>query len=218
MSDYRRWLVPGATYFFTVVTYQRRLILGSEEAVRLLSDVMREVRKNLPFHTIAMVVLPDHIHCVWSLPPDDLDFSTRWKKIKREFTVHWVALNERQPLVSSSRRFKGERGVWQRRFWEHLVRDEADLEHCCDYIHYNPVKHGYAASPGDWPWSTFARFCSVGRLSARLGKTHAELPVQGIADGRVGWVQPTNDSIIFDKIGGFHPPDKTGADRRRSPR
>ncbi|MGZ3391080.1 MAG: REP-associated tyrosine transposase [Isosphaeraceae bacterium] len=126
MSDYRRWLVPGATYFFTVVTYQRRLILGSEEAVRLLSDVMREVRKNLPFHTIAMVVLPDHIHCVWSLPPDDLDFSTRWKKIKREFTVHWVALNERQPSVSSSRRFKGERGVWQRRFWEHLVRDEAN--------------------------------------------------------------------------------------------
>ena len=205
MSDYRRWLVPGATYFFTVVTYQRRLILGSEEAVRLLSDVMREVRKNLPFHTIAMVVLPDHIHCVWSLPPDDLDFSTRWKKIKREFTVHWVALNERQPSVSSSRRFKGERGVWQRRFWEHLVRDEADLEHCCDYIHYNPVKHGYAASPGDWPWSTFARFVQSGDYPPDWGRhmpnsLSKELPMGEIGVGRTDWFRPLPPP---NRAGGF---------------
>jgi putative transposase len=123
---------------------------------------MREVRLSLPFHTIASVVMPDHLHCVWSLPTGDPDFSTRWKRTKRQFTVRWIAVHEVQTDVSSSRRFKGERGVWQRRFWEHLVRDEEDLEPCCDYIHYNPVKHGYAASPAEWPWSTFKKFVEGG--------------------------------------------------------
>ena len=170
MTAYRRNRVPGATYFFTVVTYERRRILGSEEAVHLLGDVLREVRKDLPFHTIAMVVLPDHLHCVWSLPTGDLDFSTRWKRIKREFTLRWIEKGGTDSPVSSSRHSRGERGVWQRRFWEHLVRDEADLEHCCDYIHYNPVKHGYAASPADWPWSTFARFVETGTYPPDWGR------------------------------------------------
>jgi putative transposase len=171
MYEYRRWLVPGATYFFTVVTYERRRIFGSEEIVHLLGDVMRAVREALPFHTIAMAVLPDHIHCVWSLPAADLDYSTRWKKIKRDFTVRWIERGGADASVSLPRHSRGERGIWQRRFWEHLVRDEADLERCCDYIHYNPVKHGYAATPADWPWSTFARFVESGDYPPDWGRT-----------------------------------------------
>jgi putative transposase len=171
MPDYRRWLVPGATYFFTVVTYERRPIFASEEAVQRLGDVLRQVRRALPFRTIASVLMPDHLHCVWSLPSGDLDFPTRWKKTKREFTVRWIAQQEPQTDVSLSRRSKGERVVWQRRFWEHLVWDEEDLEHCCDYIHYNPVKHGYAASPADWPWSTFKKFVESGAYPAEWGRS-----------------------------------------------
>ncbi len=116
MADYRRWLVPGATYFFTVVTYERRQILASGDAVHLLGDVMREVREASPFHTIASVVMPDHLHCVWSLPPDDQDFSTRWKKIKRNFTLRWIDGGGVDAPVSSPRHSRGERGIWQRRF------------------------------------------------------------------------------------------------------
>jgi putative transposase len=183
MSQYRRWLVPGATYFFTVVTYERRRVLQSEEAVHLLGEVMREVRQSLPFQTMAMVVLPDHLHCVWSLPPADLDFSSRWKKIKRDFTVRWIAGDKTSTEVSASRRSKGELAVWQRRFWEHLVRDEGDLERCCVYIHYNPVKHGYAASPADWPWSTFPRFVQAGDYPPRMGIDGAEIADQGVSNG-----------------------------------
>jgi putative transposase len=151
MSDYRRWLIPGATYFFTVVTHERRPIVQSEQAVHLLGEVMRGVRETSPFHTIAMVVLPDHLHCVWSLPPDDADFSTRWKKIKRDFTLRWIESGGAEVAVSTPRHSRGERGIWQRRFWEHQVRDEKDLKRC-DYIHYNPVKHGYASRPSEWRW------------------------------------------------------------------
>jgi putative transposase len=171
MPDYRRWLVPGATYFFTVVTYQRRPIFHSEAAVRVLGAVMREVRVDFPFRTVAMVVLPDHLHCVWSLPRGDPDFSTRWKKIKGTFTLRWIEGGGADAPVSVRRHSRGERGIWQRRFWEHLVRDEEDLEHCCDYIHYNPVKHGHVTRPGEWPWSTYRRFVARGDYSADWGKS-----------------------------------------------
>ena len=122
-----------------------------------------------------MVVLPDHLHCVWSLPRGDADFPTRWKRIKCDFTVRFLGDgNEANDNpVSPRRRARGERGVWQRRFWEHVVRDEEELESFCDYVHYNPLKHGYSTSPGDWPWSTFAAVCRIGSLSARLGKGSA---------------------------------------------
>src|SRR5262245_38232491 len=117
---------------------------------------MRKVREDAPFQTVAMAVLPDHLHCIWSLPRLDSDFSTRWKRIKRDFTVRFLDdggdANDRP--VSLKRRSRGERGVWQRRFWEHLIQDEAELEGLCDYVHYNPVKHGYVSSPREWPWST----------------------------------------------------------------
>lgn len=171
MSEYRRWLVPGATYFFTVVTYQRRPIFRTEEAVHLLGAVMRELRGTNPFHTIAMVVLPEHLHCVWSLPPEDADFSTPWKRIKREFTIRWIEQGGSDLSVSAARRLRGERGIWQRRFWEHQVKDESNLEHCCDYIHYNPVKHGYVARPSEWPWSTYPKFVDSGHYPPDWGMT-----------------------------------------------
>jgi putative transposase len=171
MSDYRRWLVPGATYFFAVVTYGRRRIFESEAAVHVLGDVMRGVRQTSPWRTIAMVVLPDHLHCVWSLPLGDPDFSTRWRKIKRDFTLRWIKSGGTDAVVSVPQHSRGEHGIWQRRFWEHQVRDEADLEHCCDYIHYNPVKHGYATRPSEWPWSTYARFVDGGDYPPDWGAT-----------------------------------------------
>ncbi len=173
MSAYRRWMLPGETYFFTVVTYRRRRIFDREANVRLLGDVMRSVRIASPFRTIAMVILPDHVHCIWSLPRGDPDFSTRWKRIKRDFTIKllgngWESNDHR---ISPERRSRGERGVWQRGFWEHVVRDEAELERLCDYIHYNPTKHGHASSPADWPWSTFARFVASGHYPPDWGRS-----------------------------------------------
>jgi len=173
MSAYRRWMIPGETYFFTVVAYRRRRIFDREENIRLLGDAMRSVRAKFPFRTIATVVLPDHLHCLWSLPRGDADFSTRWKRIKRDFTVQLLGEgNEsKDNLVSPERRARGERGVWQRRFWEHVVRDDEELESFCDYIHYNPVKNGYATSPAGWQWSTFARFVASGHYPPDWGRT-----------------------------------------------
>jgi putative transposase len=168
MSCYKRWMLPGSTYFFTLVTYERRPIFD-EETVPLLGKVLREVRASYPFSTLAMVVLPDHLHCVWSLPSVDADFSTRWKIIKRKFTFLWLRLGANDVEVSQARRERGEHGVWQRRFWEHLVRDEQDLERCCDYIHFNPVKHGLATRPGAWRWSTFSRFVRAGDYAPDWG-------------------------------------------------
>ncbi len=171
MSEYYRWLVPGGTFFFTVVTYERRPLFADARAVYLLGDVMKEERRGHDFQIIAMVMMPDHLHCVWSLPSGDSDYSRRWKRIKREFTLRWLDAGGADQAVSKSRRARGERGIWQRRFWEHQVEDEVDLEHCCDYIHYNPVKHGHAARPADWPWSTFQKFVKAGQYDPDWGRT-----------------------------------------------
>jgi putative transposase len=173
MANYRRWMIPGETYFFTVVTFNRRKILESQRAITVLGDALRLIRREAPFRTIAMVVLPDHLHCIWGLPRGDADFSTRWKRIKREFTLRYIEEIDRAPDagVPRQRRARGERGVWQRRFWEHVVRDEGELEALCDYIHYNPVKHGYAARPSEWPWSTFGRFVARGDYEPDWGRT-----------------------------------------------
>ncbi len=171
MSEYRRCMVAGGTYFFTVVGFQRRWIFEDEQNVRLLGDSMRHVRKEAPFRTVAVVVLPDHLHCIWSLPRLDADYSTRWKQIKREFTVRFLGAGGEDLRVSDARRSRGERGVWQHRYWEHVVEDEKELEGLCDYIHYNPVKHGFAASPAEWRWSTFARFIASGQYDPDWGRT-----------------------------------------------
>ncbi|MGH8279773.1 MAG: REP-associated tyrosine transposase [Gammaproteobacteria bacterium] len=142
--DYRRTIIPGGTYFFTVNLADRssRLLV---ERVDMLRGVVREVKRHHPFEIVAWVVLPDHMHTVWTLPPDTADFATCWALIKAGFSRH-ITRNER---INASRTRKGERGIWQRRFWEHLIRDGGDLVRHVDYVHINPVKHGHAGPRGD---------------------------------------------------------------------
>jgi putative transposase len=176
MSEYRRWCVPGGTCFFTVVTHHRVPLFHDPLAARLLGVAMRRVRAKYPFWTIAIVVLPDHLHCIWSLPGGDSDYSSRWQWIKRSFTEQWLSAGGSEAFLSVSRVRKGEHGVWQRRFWEHQIQDEFDLERHVDYIHYNPVKHGYASWPGDWPWSSFPQHVRLGQYDSNWGATEPVLP------------------------------------------
>jgi len=151
MPDYRRAWHPGGTYFFTVNALQRH---GNDLLVRhidLLRDVVREVRRAHAFAIHGWVVLPDHLHCVIELPDGDADFALRWRLIKAGFSKRLPATERR----SEVRRARGERGLWQRRYWEHLIRDARDLRAHLDYLHYNPVKHGHVARVADWPFSTF---------------------------------------------------------------
>ncbi|MGH8509227.1 MAG: REP-associated tyrosine transposase [Gammaproteobacteria bacterium] len=158
MPDYRRYRLPGGTYFFTVNLLERHpndLLLRRIEVLRA---AVRTVRAHHPFHVDAWVVLPDHLHCVWTLPPGDHDFTNRWRLIKQAFS-RALPLAERR---SSVRIARGERGIWQRRFWEHAIRDERDYAAHIDYCHINPVKHGYAKRVSEWPYSTFHRYVTRG--------------------------------------------------------
>jgi putative transposase len=141
MSDYRCWFVPGGTIFLTVVTYGRRPILTTDLGRRLLRAAIEKVRGKRPFELFATVLLPDHWHLIMRLPRGDADYSTRMKRIKEEFSVAWLDARMPEAPVTAAQSQKGERGVWQPRFWEHTIDDEADLEGCTDYIHWNPRKH-----------------------------------------------------------------------------
>jgi REP-associated tyrosine transposase len=162
MSDYRRYFVPGGTYFFTLVTAKRVPLFTSDRARRALGKVMRDCFAERPVNVIAQVLLPDHLHAIWALPSHDCDYSNRWRWIKREFTRAWLASGGAEQSRSRGNQTERRRGVWQRRFWEHTIRDESDLEAHFDTIHYNPVKHGLVRSPRDWPWSTFHRWVRAG--------------------------------------------------------
>ena len=152
MSQYIRARVPGGTWFFTVNLADRSSSALVED-VGILRRAVSEVRRARPFHIDAMVVLPDHLHAVWTLPEGDSNFSTRWKEIKTVFTKQSGRVGPR----SHSKVSKGERGLWQRRFWEHCIRDEADFATHVDYCHWNPVKHGFVERPEDWAWSSVHR-------------------------------------------------------------
>jgi putative transposase len=158
MADYRRFQKTGATWFFTVNLAQRRgnrLLIDHVGALRM---AFSEVKHKHPFMIDAVVVLPDHLHCIWTLPQGDSDFSTRWGLIKGHFSRQ-IKKGER---ISISREKRGERGLWQRRFWEHLIRDETDYSRHVDYIHWNPVKHGWVRYVKDWPYSSFHRHVEIG--------------------------------------------------------
>jgi len=157
---YRRSTTPGATYFFTVVTYRRRAILCEPDTVALLREAFATVKQRHPFRIDAVVILPDHLHAIWTLPPDDADYSTRWMRIKSHFTRYCDASlkTPRSPAL----RHKREQTIWQHRYWEHQIRNDQDFERHCDYIHYNPVKHGLVARVADWPYSSFHRFVENG--------------------------------------------------------
>ncbi len=177
MSDYRRDR-SGSTYFFTVVTYDRQPILCVADSRRALKEVIREVREARPFEVKAWVLLPDHIHCVWELPEGDSDYSVRWALIKKGFTKRMTGRIE-TPLPNLSRIKRREASVWQRRFWEHRIRDEDDLKRHVDYIHYNPVKHGLVDSPKGWKHSTFHRYVEAGLYPEDWGGAGADLPGAG---------------------------------------
>jgi len=157
MPDYRRSRVEGGTYFFTLALADRHSDLLVREVAALRASVSR-ARALHPFSIDAWVVLPEHLHAVWTLPAGDADFSTRWTLIKRGFSAR-IARDESR---SASRIAKGERGIWQRRFWEHTVRNEADFARHVDYVHFNPVKHGLVSSACDWPFSSFRRAVAGG--------------------------------------------------------
>lgn len=157
MPDYRRVYLPGGTYFFTVALLERRLKLLTEN-IDSLREAFGVVKAERPFGIEAIVILPDHLHCIWTLPPGDVDFSTRWRLIKSRFS-RGLATGER---LSERRQLKQERGIWQRRFWEHAIRNQQDFDAHFDYIHYNPVKHGLVLRVADWPYSSFHRFVKSG--------------------------------------------------------
>jgi len=183
MTRYRRNYVPGGTFFFTVVTERRRPILIDDGARRLLCEAIEKVRAKRPFDVIAWSLMPDHAHCVWSLPTGDADYSTRWQQIKEDFTRAYLRSGGAEAATSTSRRERRERGVWQRRFWEHTCRDETDLKRCVDYVHWNPKKHRLVERVCDWPWSTFHRHVSEGEYTAEWG---SDDPTPGYDDPEWG--------------------------------
>jgi putative transposase len=157
VTSYRRNFVPGGSFFFTVNLDDRRSRLLTER-VALLRKAFRYVRMRHPFMLDAIVVLPDHLHAICTLPPGDADYATRWRLVKAFFS-RGIEAGER---ISISRERKNERGIWQRRYWEHTLRNERDFERHCDYIHFNPVKHGHARAAVEWPHSSFRRFVKLG--------------------------------------------------------
>lgn len=161
MPDYRRLRIPGATYFFTVNLLDRRSDLLVAHIAEL-REAVRAVRRKWPFHIDAWVVLPEHMHCLWTLPEGDSDFPRRWQEIKVGFAKALPAVESRSPLMVRRR----ERGIWQRRYWEHVIRDDRDYAAHMNYIHFNPVKHGLVEVPGDWPFSTFHRGVAAGLYPA----------------------------------------------------
>ena len=156
MPNYRRIRKPGGTYFFTVVTYARKPVFKDGEARLALSQIIQKTQSQHPFYMDAMVLLPDHLHSIWTLPEGDYDYSKRWRIIKGAFT-HWY-------------RKRGSDGrIWQNRFWEHTIRNDKDFARHFDYIHYNPVKHDLADRPAKWEFFTFHKYFAEGWYSEEWG-------------------------------------------------
>ena len=159
MARFRRVFTPGATWFFTVAAARRRHLLTDLRVISAFGTAMREVRQTLPFSMPAWAILPDHLHVIWTLPENDTDYPRRWSIIKRR-TSQLAGLPPMARTCSMVAR--RESGLWQRRYWEHLIRDTDDLYRHIDYIHFNPVKHGHADAPASWPYSSFARHLRTG--------------------------------------------------------
>jgi putative transposase len=154
---YQRLRIPGATWFFTLVTFERRQIFNNEIAFFQLQRAVETVNQKMQFTLDAFVILPDHIHWLMSLPENDSDYSTRIKMIKSFFTKSYL-----KGKKEAARNAKGEMSVWQSLFWEHWIRDEKDLARHLDYIHFNPVKHRLVDSPEQWSHSSFQKYTEMG--------------------------------------------------------
>ena len=162
MPNYIRAKFEGGYYFFTVVTYERTKLFHIELAHRCLREAIERTQSRWLFESIAFCLLFDHLHCIWKLPKDDADYSRRCASIKGQFSKEYLNLRGQRRYVTPSRARKGEVCLWQRRFWEHQIRDENDLQRHVDYIHYNPVKHGLVKHVADWPWSTYHKYVKEG--------------------------------------------------------
>jgi putative transposase len=174
MPDYRRNRVEGGCYFFTVNLHDRRADLLIAE-IGALRSAVRATRARYPFHIDGWVVLPDHMHCLWTLPAGDGDFPIRWQMIKATFSGSVPRAHDRRPSLVRKR----EAGIWQRRYWEHTIRDGRDYAAHMDYIHFNPVKHGLAEHPADWPFSSFAKCVRLGMYPIDWATPAAELADAG---------------------------------------
>ena len=166
MPNYRRMYIPGGTYFLTLVTYCRRPLFKNADNINLLRTCMAKVQKKQPFKITAAVILPDHLHFIWQLPPDDSNYSPRISRLKVLFTRAYKVNHPVNLEISKSRYKHRESDIWQRRFWEHLVRDEIDLQGYLDYIHYNPVKHGLVSCPHMWSYSSFSHWVKRERYTS----------------------------------------------------
>ncbi|MDP1785734.1 transposase [Nitrosomonas sp.] len=175
MAEYRRAYVPGGSWFFTVNLAERKNNRLLVEKIDLLRSAFEYTKQRYPFRLDAVIILPDHLHCIWTLPQADADFSTRWKLLKGYFSRH-IAKGEG---ISASPKSRRERGIWQRRFWEHLLRDQNDFNRHVDYIHWNPVKHGWAKRVSDWPYSSFHRYVEQGVYPENWGN-HEDYDIEGL--------------------------------------
>lgn len=176
MVQYRRNKIEGGTYFFTVALHDRERALLTKYIDDLRVSV-RTVMHDKPFHIDAWVVLPDHLHAIWTLPANDADYSGRWRAIKSRFTKTIAKTG-----ADITRNAKGEYNLWQRRYWEHTIRDDRDFEAHMNYIHYNPVKHGHAQQVRDWSHSTFHRYVADGVYPADWGGSVSENNAQGFGE------------------------------------
>ena len=162
VSRYRRANVAGGSYFFTVVTERRQPVLTDPAVRDALRAAIKSVRATRPFRIDGWVLLPDHLHTVWTLPPDDADFPTRWRLIKAHVTRTLGDAYLRPEWLTERRAEKRCGTLWQHRYWERLLRDEGDYRNHLDYLHLNPVKHGLVNRVVDWPWSSFHRLAASG--------------------------------------------------------
>ena len=164
----RRVLQPGASYFFTLVVHERANLFATAENVDRWRAAVAKVQRKRPFAVEAEVILPDHLHVLWTMPDGDADYATRIRLVKTEFTKS-LRLDDRVTPANKSRANKGERDVWQRRYWEHTIRDAHDFQVRLDYIHYNPVKHALVQRAADWPHSTFRDWVAKGNYDPWWG-------------------------------------------------
>jgi len=170
MSHYRRVYVPGGLYFFTVKTFRNQHFLTDDDVRAALREGIQFTRQNKSFDIIAWVLLPNHLHCIWRLPSGDADFSARWSIIKRTVTQRCGERLNRPEWLTARRRQRQQGTLWQHRYWDHLIRDEDDFNKHMDYIHWNPVKHGFAVNVADWPYSSFHRLVRSGWYAENWGE------------------------------------------------
>jgi len=158
MPEYRRIFIEGGTYAFTVVTYKRQPLFIDSATRELIFTAIQKTQYLYPFEQIAYCILPDHIHCIWTLPEGDFNYPIRWKFLKSKFSKLYQGVYGPYPPSNRSRINRGEVAIWQRRFWEHTIKDDEDLYNHINYIHFNPIKHGYIDDPQDWEWSSYRKY------------------------------------------------------------